>query len=296
MGVATGPHYQAERSDDYLMKKTSSSSQYVVLEKPPEKLIVTYDHRPGTGPSLVFLHGMGSSRLAFVDLWEHHPVKGNYYAMDFLGFGGSSLPKRRQAIPDYVWTVMSFMQALAIHRPILIGHSFGGMVAGEVAIRYPDRIQGIVLISSAGLVEPQHTLEPSSSILLNRLGIWVTSFDRFGNRMLQSLGLDPHTLSNETRQRMRYGWRRAREMARMRRFYQVSDFLKRLQDSRVPTVLIHGDRDPLFPLELIRREISGTFPVLVQEGAGHLPYDYDLETFSQLFLKALEGIGVKWEG
>lgn len=248
---------------------------------------MAYVHWPGVGTPLVLLHGMGSSRQAFYSLMDRRPYPGPSYALDLPGFGASSLPSGRQDLDDFVRAVANFLTALNLPPVLLLGHSFGGMVAGETAIAYPHRIRGVILVATAGVIEPEHALQPTPYVCINRLGIWLMGLDCFGNRMLTGLGLDPARLSASVRRRMRYGWRRAREMARMGTFYQSPQLADRLTESGVPVVAIHGNRDLLFPLEKILATVSGRFPVLVQPGAGHLPYDYDLDAFLCLFHRAV---------
>ncbi len=245
-----------------------------------------------SGTPFVFLHGMGSSRLAYVDLLNRHRPPGPAYALDLPGFGASTLPRRRQSLPDFVAATGAFLDALQLTRPVLVGHSFGGLVAGETAIRWPHRVGGVILVASAGMVAPQNALRPSPVPCVNRLLIWLTGFSWYGNRMLAALGVSPARVSPEVRRRMRYGWQNAREMARMGAFYDSPQFVPRLRVSHVPTAIIHGDRDPLFPIGEVQTAAGGHFPIWVQTGAGHLPYDRDADMFWQLFEQACQAIGV----
>jgi pimeloyl-ACP methyl ester carboxylesterase len=156
------------------------------------------------------------------------------------------------------------------------------MVAGDFAAAYPQLIDGLILVSSAGYFPPCNAMKPTPWAFVNRIGLWVTSLDYWGNQMLRALGLDPHKVPVLARQRMRYGWRRAREMARMGQFYDTPGFVSKIRAAKVPTAAIHGDRDVLFPLPKVLETVAGAFPVLVEQGAGHLPYDYDLLRFTQL--------------
>ncbi len=251
---------------------------------------------PGTGENTwVFIHGMGSSRWAFADLLERHPVKGQYLAVDLPGFGDSELPRFTPRLDDFWEALHQLIAHLHLSSPVLVGHSFGGMVAGELVSAYPRDVGGLVLVASAGYFPPQNAMKTSPWPWLNRVGIWVTSLDFYGNRILQALGLNPENIPVKTRRRMRWGWRRAKEMARMRQFYESPQFVKRIHQSRVPTVAIHGDNDILFPLSEVIACVNSAFPVLVLPGAGHLPYDYNLNGFIGLLQQAERIIDLKRE-
>lgn len=249
---------------------------------------VAWSFWEGTGGKTpwIFLHGMGSSRWAYADLLSRAPLDGRYYALDLPGFGDSGLPPFTQTLGDFREALRQFIDLLGERAPVLVGHSFGGMVAGDFAGACPDRVGGLILVSSAGYFPPHNAMSPSPWPWVNRIGLWVTGMDHWGNRMLEALGLDPQRIPPESRRRMRYGWRRAREMARMGKFYEVPEFVKNIVASGVPAAAIHGDRDILFPLSEVRQAVGGAFPVLVEPGAGHLPYDYDMEEFVALLNQA----------
>ncbi len=252
-----------------------------------EEIRLAYIARRGQGRGVMFIHGMGSSRMAFLPLLQQFPTKHPLYALDLPGFGASSLPRERQAVGDYVAAVLGFMDALGLHRPILVGHSFGGMVAAETAILEPKRVFGVFLVASAGWTAPRNVMQPSPSVCLNRLGIWITGSDWFGKRMVNHLGMDARMLSAADRRRLRYGWRHAHEMARMGRFYESKDMAGRLQRSKVPAIVLAGSRDPLFPLDEVKRVVGDRFRLWVMEGVGHLPIDQRPEEFRELLHQAL---------
>ena len=267
----------------------------IMLRGCPIRLAWSLWEGTGEKPTWLFIHGMGSSRWAFADLLERQPVPGQYVAIDLPGFGDSDLPAFVQTLEDFREAVHQFIQGLNCQHPILVGHSFGGMVAGDVVRVHSDEVGGLVLVASAGYFFPHNAMKASPWPWLNQIGIWLTSLDFYGNRILRALGVEPLGLPGDTRKRMRHGWRRAREMARMREFYQAPDFIDHLAHSAVPTVSIHGDRDILFPLPLVRDAVGMAFPVLVQHGAGHLPYDYDLEAFIPLLQQAYQFISPRME-
>ncbi len=263
------------------------AEQFTNLVVKGERLRIAYSGRPGTGRPLLFIHGMGSSRKAFFPQLHALHLANPLYALDLPGFGASTLPRVRQQLPDFVLAVLGFIETLRLERPILVGHSFGGLVAAESAISAPARITGTVLAASAGWCAPEGAFEPTRWVWINRLGIWLTSSNGVGDRILAGLGVDPKCLTMEDRQRLRYGWRRAREMARMGRFYHTERMAERLQAARVPTVVIAGRRDTLFPLPKVIEAVGGRFPLWVIEQGGHLVLDQDRARFLDLLERAV---------
>ena len=97
----------------------------------------------GTGTDLVFLHGLaGNSRT-----WElQFSVFSQAYritAWDAPGYGTSDLVDLD--VDAYSDTLRQFTISVGIDSFILVGHSMGGIVAGNFASRYPEKVKGLVL-------------------------------------------------------------------------------------------------------------------------------------------------------
>jgi len=105
----------------------------------------------GQGPAVVFLHGFGASIYS----WRYQlaPVLDAGYrviAVDLRGFGFSDRPDSGYTNADYVRLALALMDTLGISDAVLVGHSMGAAVAGEVALTAPDRVRGLVLMAPAG--------------------------------------------------------------------------------------------------------------------------------------------------
>ncbi len=91
--------------------------------------------------TLVFLHGIGAGAGGFGPMRAHLPGS---VALDMPGFGAE--PRRGAAsFPDLSDWLVEKLDALGIDRAVLFGHSFGGMLALETALRHPERVKGLVL-------------------------------------------------------------------------------------------------------------------------------------------------------
>ena len=105
----------------------------------------------GQGPSLVFLHGSwedGSQWLRTIEL-----LNANYqcFAPDLLGFGDSERPNVHYSIELEVECLAQYLDTLNLREVYLIAHSVGGWVAASYALKYPDRVQGLVLLAPEGV-------------------------------------------------------------------------------------------------------------------------------------------------
>jgi pimeloyl-ACP methyl ester carboxylesterase len=101
--------------------------------------------------TVVLLHGIGAA----IECWETLiPILSIYfhtYALDFLGFGKSSKPIIRYSPDIYTSLVNKFIQHHDIEHFSLIGHSMGGGIALNYTVNHPQRVEKLVLLSSAGL-------------------------------------------------------------------------------------------------------------------------------------------------
>lgn len=122
----------------------------------------------GQGENIVFLHGWGGDASAF--LFAARALKGEYKSLliDLDGFGSAPEPEKPMSVTDYAEGVRRLMTDVGFERAVLVGHSFGGRVAVEIAAKFPDRAAALVLVDSAGL-KPRRGLRYYFKIYLHKL-------------------------------------------------------------------------------------------------------------------------------
>ena len=105
----------------------------------------------GSGPSIVLLHGWGSSADVFVDLITNLAQKHRVFAINLPGFGGSEQPKTVWGIKDYAYFVAAFCKKFGLRPEAILGHSLGGQIAVHIVgneLLDPDKL---ILIGAAAL-------------------------------------------------------------------------------------------------------------------------------------------------
>lgn len=109
-------------------------------------------HRPGDDarPALVLLHGIGSAADSWARLLAALDPAIGVYAWDAPGYGRSAPVVARAPVPDdYAARLAAVLDALALDRVVLAGHSLGALFAGRFAAAWPGRVAALALLSPA---------------------------------------------------------------------------------------------------------------------------------------------------
>jgi pimeloyl-ACP methyl ester carboxylesterase len=114
--------------------------------------------RGGTGEPVLFLHAAGGAG-------EWTPFHGllaeagfEVIAPDHPGFGKSDDFPLVEAIDDLVYHYLDVLDMLELRAPHVVGGSFGGWIAAELAVHSPHRVGSLTLLSAAGLRIPAHPI------------------------------------------------------------------------------------------------------------------------------------------
>ena len=107
---------------------------------------------------LLFIHGLGSSSIAWRDIPDALSKNFHTIAIDLIGFGGSDKPKTADyTIKGFSRFIEDFLRkGIGIgknEKICIVGHSLGGYIASEVAIENQDLIEKIILIDSSGMLD-----------------------------------------------------------------------------------------------------------------------------------------------
>lgn len=226
----------------------------------------------GEGPLLVCLHGIGSSSHAFERQLEGLSAQMRVVAWDAPGYGDS--PDVDLAAGDGIGPYAEEAAALVAKRGgrgVLLGVSWGGVIAIEVARRHPDLLNGLVLVSASrgsGRSEEARRAMERRSAELDEVGAQEVARRR-APRLL-SAGAPPALVADVERSMAAAlrsdGYRRAiRAMA-------ATDHSPVLGSIATPTLVLCGSADEVTGVaegEALARGIPGA-ALVVLDGVGHL--------------------------
>jgi len=123
---------------------------------------VHYLRTGGDKPSVVLLHGLMTSGACWTPLARALEKDYDVVMPDARGHGNSSAPNQGYSYDHLATDVLSFIEALGLVRPALLGHSMGGMTAAVVASQNPKQLRGLVLADPTFLT-PQRQWEVHES-------------------------------------------------------------------------------------------------------------------------------------
>jgi pimeloyl-ACP methyl ester carboxylesterase len=114
---------------------------------------------PSDGYPLVLLHGAGLSSTAWFANIAGLSANYRVYAVDVIGDAGKSIAEcLMEKRSDYAEWLKAVFDELNIEKGYLLGHSYGGWLALNMALTFPDRLRKIVLLAPAASIYPMSFL------------------------------------------------------------------------------------------------------------------------------------------
>ena len=236
----------------------------------------------------MFLHGWIASHQLYRKVWKELGEIFHFYALDLVGFGDSDKPHPTTCAydpPFYAESVRAFADAVGLSEPFtLVAQSMGGMVGTEFAVRFPERCKKLILIDSAGIEVPPPVLgrilqaPVIGKPLFMALGGTRKALSDFLRNDVYFVKevFEESTVDDIIRVQKQPGGKDAAyaTLTRMVSPQTCRAFTPRFGDVKVPTRLIWGEKDGLFPLErcgrAIEAKIAGSKLIVVPQ-SGHEP-------------------------
>jgi pimeloyl-ACP methyl ester carboxylesterase len=274
-----------------LLSAASAAAQAPAAQ--PQKEVVVFGQKikyveAGSGPVVVLLHGMGGNAANWAFNTPALAEKFRVVVPDQVGFGQSDKPLINYRIGTYVDFLDKFLSELKVERATLVGNSMGGWVAAAYTLKYPARVEKLVLVDAAGFAPPKDFdldalagLNPSTRDDMKRLANLV-----FFNPMFKSDAAVDLLLAQRMSAGDGYTIQRLVES-----IHRSDDMLDgKLGAVKQPVLIVWGRDDGLTPLaregEKFKRELpSAQFVVFDQ--CGHAPQVEKAAEFNAAVLKFL---------
>jgi len=250
--------------------------------------IELYYERAGTGPPVLFLNGSGSTLAQMAPIIDTFARRLEVVAHDQRGLGRSAIPVGPYTMAEYAADAIGLLDLVGWSTCGVIGVSFGGMVAQELAVTVPDRVERLALLCTSpggagGSSYPLHELaglsptrraEISVQLLDSRFsGEWLSTHP--GDRML--VDAMAQRRSDSASEEVRRG---EAEQLEARRHHDVWDRLGRIT---CPTFVAAGRFDGIAPLAnseaMAGRIASATLHVY---DGGHAFFVQDRRAFPEI--------------
>ena len=240
-------------------------------------------HVRDTGPRdarvVILLHGFGASLHTWEPWSARLSTEYRVIRFDLPGFGLTGAdPSGDYTDARSVDVLLALMDRLGVRRASLIGNSLGGKIAWNFALRHPDRVDRLVLVSPDGFASPgfEYGRKPSLPIMVRLLPyVLPTAFLRMS--LAPAYG-DPKALTDATvtryRDLMLAPGVRAAMLARMRQV-MLEDPRPLLRRIQAPTLLLWGERDGMIPFSNAA-EYEAALPhatLAALPGLGHVPFE-----------------------
>ena len=118
-----------------------------------------YYEQAGEGPRLLYISGTGGDLRSKPNQMDGPlPKRFTVLAYDQRGLGQTSKPDVSYTMADYGDDAAALMDALGWERAMVMGVSFGGMVAQEIALRHPNKVERLVLCCTSSGGPGRHLL------------------------------------------------------------------------------------------------------------------------------------------
>jgi pimeloyl-ACP methyl ester carboxylesterase len=114
---------------------------------------LAYVEQGSGSPPMLFVHGWTCDHTHFAPQAEHFASRHRVVSVDLRGHGESDKPEQQYTMAGFADDLAWLCQQLDIDRPVVVGHSMGGVIAFEMAARHPDQVGAVVAVDSP-LVPP----------------------------------------------------------------------------------------------------------------------------------------------
>lgn len=286
--LPAGVEQLTEPASIALARTVEQTSLITPLSKQP--INTTYVHQGKDGTPFLLLHGFDSSVLEYRRLLPLLAAQNETWTVDLLGFGFTDRFSELKYHPKDIRThLYSFWEALINKPVILVGASMGGAAAIDFTLTYPEIVEKLVLIDSAGLTGGS----PISKLMFPPLDYLATEFLK-NRKIRQSISRTAYKNKQLATQDALFcgamhletsNWNRALIAFTKSGGYQPFK-VNQLEEIKQETLILWGDSDKILgtkDAEKFERAIPNSKLIWIKD-SGHVPHLEQPQTTAEKIL------------
>lgn len=249
---------------------------------------------PDPDGTVLLLCGIGAKRQGW---YRQLPMLGRRFrtlALDYRDVGDSDPESEPYSIGDVAEDVAGLARELGIESASLIGISMGGFISLELALRHPGLVDRLILVvtSAGGATHVSTSPEVMRALMPDETEVESGDGARRVCSLVAAPGFaerHPDAIEEFVAIALHNPMRRDAYLRQLQACRQ-HDVVDRLGDIGAPTLVIHGDVDPLVRIEngrLLAERIPGA-RLIVYENVGHIPEVECADEFNRDLIAFLE--------
>lgn len=250
---------------------------------------IRYEVAGQGSPAVVFVHCWTCDR----HFWDHAASRlardHRVVTLDLAGHGDSGRDRKAWTMEAFGEDVKAVVESLGLERVILVGHSMGGPVILEAALRLPGKVVGLVPVDTLQNVEDKATPDGIAGFLAPWRADYKTSAETFIRKVMFVPGTDPALIERIVRQAASASPEAA--VAWLEATWR-HDGASAFEKISVPIRAINADKFPT-DREANRRH-APQFDALILRGLGHYLMLEDPARFDALLVRVVRDVAAEW--
>jgi len=248
--------------------------------------------------TILLVHGLG--QLGFkdwLDVIPHLEKRYHVIAFDLPGFGLSQVPQGRYNPTNFALVVESIVAKFAKPKLTVIGHSMGGAISLRYAATNQQRLQKLILVDAAGILEKTAFIKSASKLpidvtyLPGAVQKKIAQLNDFGAKMIEygSINIPVSDILKNSDVVWRSLLSDAPNINAAVSLVEAN-FSQNVNQLTVATELIWGEDDPIAPLRtgIVLSKVLPNATLAIIEGAAHVPMKSHNKQFLNVLDQALE--------
>jgi pimeloyl-ACP methyl ester carboxylesterase len=249
---------------------------------------------------VILLHGLGASS----EIWMHNiealALAHRVYVPDLIGFGKSERPETPLTPYGYTQSIFDFMNALGIGKAKLVGSSFGGGIALLAAALFPERVEKLMVVGTAGF--GRELIWTIRALSLPVIGEILSYPSRSGVRVFFRKAVHNPAVITSSFVNLNYSYFKSPgfrdyllKLVRMMVDIHgvkpeiIGPIIWNLRDITQPALILWGERDRVIPLQHAyfgKKRIRDARMHIIKD-CGHIPFYEKPKEFNKLTLEFL---------